>query len=625
MKTPTKENYMDRYIPLRTNARWKTSTSFEQPNNNPTRKLFQSSRGNIDGLSNDTDSSNQNAFQNHGLTSLTGESYTASAAVQESALPSEPRGCDLLSALVANELEEASLGVVCSPLNSKCGFGSSGVLAARENNNMFSFKLRRESPCKLKTSPYTMSPVSEKSQQLLKFPQKQARKISRVPYKVLDAPELQDDFYLNLVDWSSQNVLAVGLGTCVYLWNAFTSQVTRLCDVSGETDVISSVAWSKKGSHLAIGTYRGHVQIWDVTKSSCIRLLNGHIARVGALAWNADLLASGSRDRYILLRDTRASTNSGGGPTGHLPITNPSNTSALTTELGVGDEIMTDFNPLSSPCHVSQRESDSNYLRASTPIVSVSGNPSEVDLSIAPGQMDIDVLGFRDVDHGSSWSAARASANPTVTQTTALQSIENETDRLVPGAVRVLKDHRQEVCGLKWSPDSQYLASGGNDNRLLVWSQHAPSTGGPVLTYEEHVAAVKAIAWSPHQHGLLASGGGTADRCIRFWNTLTGQALRSVDTGSQVCNIAWSIHSNELVSTHGYSQNQILVWKYPSLTQLVKLVGHSYRVLYLAISPDGENIVTGAGDETLRFWNIFTKAKTPKVQPSSLNLFNGIR
>ena len=34
--------------------------------------------------------------------------------------------------------------------------------------------------------------------------------------------------------------------------------------------------------------------------------------------------------------------------------------------------------------------------------------------------------------------------------------------------------------------------------------------------YTEHLAAVKAIAWSPHHHGLLASGGGTADRYIRF-------------------------------------------------------------------------------------------------------------
>jgi len=36
-----------------------------------------------------------------------------------------------------------------------------------------------------------------------------------MPFKVLDAPQLQDDFYLNLVDWSSTNILAVGLGRAV--------------------------------------------------------------------------------------------------------------------------------------------------------------------------------------------------------------------------------------------------------------------------------------------------------------------------------------------------------------------------------------------------------------------------
>lgn len=67
-----------------------------------------------------------------------------------------------------------------------------------------------------------------KSQKLLRSPRKATRKISRIPFKVLDAPELQDDFYLNLVDWSAQNVLAVGLGSCVYLWSACTSQVSTV-------------------------------------------------------------------------------------------------------------------------------------------------------------------------------------------------------------------------------------------------------------------------------------------------------------------------------------------------------------------------------------------------------------
>ena len=64
------------------------------------------------------------------------------------------------------------------------------------------------------------------SNKLLLSPRRVTRKISKIPFKVLDAPELQDDFYLNLLDWSSQNVLSVGLGTAVYLWSACTCQVS---------------------------------------------------------------------------------------------------------------------------------------------------------------------------------------------------------------------------------------------------------------------------------------------------------------------------------------------------------------------------------------------------------------
>lgn len=85
---------------------------------------------------------------------------------------------------------------------------------------------------------------------------KQIRKISKMPFKVLDAPSLQDDFYLNLVDWSSTNVLAVGLGRAVYIWSACTSRVTKLCEVPID-DSITSVGWSQRGSHLAVGTNSG--------------------------------------------------------------------------------------------------------------------------------------------------------------------------------------------------------------------------------------------------------------------------------------------------------------------------------------------------------------------------------
>lgn len=186
--------------------------------------------------------------------------------------------------------------------------------------------------------------------------------------------------------------------------------------------------------------------------------------------------------------------------------------------------------------------------------------------------------------------------------------------------VRQLVNHKQEICGLKWSFDDMQLASGGNDNKLCVWGMHGDPTC-PVYKFSDHSAAVKAVAWSPHQHGLLASGGGTADRHIRFWNTLTGAALQKVDTGSQVCNLMWSTSVNEIVSTHGYSLNQVILWRYPGMQKIATLTGHTFRVLYLAMSPDGQTIVTGAGDESLRFWNVFPSRKNrsgDKIGASSL-------
>uniref|UniRef100_A0A061SLY3 Cell division cycle 20-like protein 1, cofactor of APC complex n=1 Tax=Tetraselmis sp. GSL018 TaxID=582737 RepID=A0A061SLY3_9CHLO len=353
----------------------------------------------------------------------------------------------------------------------------------------------RTSAGEILLSPYSSSPVGQQSPfgSSLSSPQATLRKIARSPFKVLDAPCLRDDFYLNLVDWSSQNVLAVGLGPAVYLWNAYTSKVTKLCDL-GINDDVCSVSWTQRGSYLAIGTVKdAEVQLWDVAKCKKIRTMCGHRNRVGTLAWNSHVLSSGSRDRTILQRDVRAK--------------------------------------------------ESFFTK--------------------------------------------------------------------------LQGHRSEVCGLKWSWDDRELASGGNDNQLFVWNLASQT---PTHRFGEHTAAVKAIAWSPHQHGLLASGGGTADRCIRFWNTSTSAALNCIDTGSQVCNLAWSKNVNEVVSTHGYSQNQIVLWRYPRMSKLATLTGHTMRVLYLSMSPDGQTIVTGAGDETLRFWGCFPG---PRCQSSASDSKSG--
>ena len=323
-----------------------------------------------------------------------------------------------------------------------------------------------------------------------------SRHIPSTPSRILDAPDLMDDYYLNLLSWSDTNILAVALSNTVYLWNATSGDIQELCTFEGDgaNSHISSVSWVQEGgAHLAVGTSLGTTQLWDVQAGRQLRSMDGHSDRVGALSWNRHILSSGSRDTTIVNHDVRVARH---------------NTATLSS-------------------------------------------------------------------------------------------------------------HGQEVCGLSWSPDGEVLASGGNDNLLCLWDAAASSSQGPRFQFTDHQAAVKALAWSPHERNLLATGGGTADRCIKFWNSQTGALLNSIDTGSQVCALQWNPFEKEILSSHGFARNQLCLWKYPSMAKIKELEGHTSRVLHLACSPDGTNVVSAAGDETLRFWEVFCPPTKSKKSSSS--------
>ncbi|EDO33700.1 predicted protein [Nematostella vectensis] len=335
------------------------------------------------------------------------------------------------------------------------------------------------------------------------------RHVPQVPERILDAPDLIDDYYLNLLDWSCNNHLAVALSGFVYLWNASSGDIVQLCKMDSPDSYVGSVSWIAEGNYLALGTSDGAVELWDVESQKRIRNMTGHPSRIGALSWNSFIVSSGCRSGKIHHHDVRAAEH-----------------------------------------HVA-----------------------------------------------------------------------------------TLDKHTQEVCGLKWSPDGKYLASGGNDNLLNIWDANISASGistNSLFCLSQHQAAVKALDWCPFQRNVLASGGGTADRQIKFWNASTGSCLNSIDTKSQVCSILWSKEYKELISSHGYAQNQLIVWKYPSMTKMTELTGHSCRVLHMAMSPDGQTVVSAAADETLRLWKCFTtdptkkKAKTASFSSSSI-IRQGIR
>ena len=188
--------------------------------------------------------------------------------------------------------------------------------------------------------------------------------------------------------------------------------------------------------------------------------------------------------------------------------------------------------------------------------------------------------------------------------------------RVAQHQVSRLSGHNQEVCGLSWSPDGKYLASGGNDNCVHIWAMGRDST--PLHSITAHQSAVKAVSWCPWQHNVLATAGGTVDRIIRIWNTGSMSELYMADTGSQVSSIAWNSEYREFVTGHGFSHNQLTIWKYPrnmseSLMKVADLTGHTSRVLMMAPSPDNTTVASVAADETIRLWKIWPVVKEKKA------------
>ncbi|KAM3867625.1 uncharacterized protein ACN63O_007303 [Diretmus argenteus] len=134
----------------------------------------------------------------------------------------------------------------------------------------------------------------------------------------LAAPSLLNDYYTNLLDCSCNGMVALALGSSVYLWNSETlsleghlhpspppptPQPGRPCH---QRHAVSSLSWSPDGRALAIGTRRGEVQLWDVEQKCKVSCLQSHLSVVGGLSWKQHLLSSGSVLGRIHHHDPRA-------------------------------------------------------------------------------------------------------------------------------------------------------------------------------------------------------------------------------------------------------------------------------------------------------------------------------
>ncbi|KAI5292053.1 hypothetical protein KEM55_008120, partial [Ascosphaera atra] len=394
------------------------------------------------------------------------------------------------------------------------------------------------------------------------------RAVPSTPFRVLDAPLLRDDYYCTALAYSpTAHAIAVGLGSRVYLWSEAAGAECPPLRHQPSANYVTSLSFSSaEGGHsiLAVGRQGGNVSLWS-TFDDMVRFELALPCAVACLAWRQGPL----RKKGMELVQ--------GCPAG-------------AEELAVGDEV---------------------------------------------GNVWYYAVVWGDKERGRERRRAA-----------------NVDDKGKVILVAKIQAHSQQICGIAWSHDGMTLATGGNDNKCLLFDlpkmlrrhvvdmtiapsftspdprsahhhqhrhrqHHCPlytnlhamysSLGGahhsalpippppasssqphghrnphnasrfhyrsrnqqipqipsppPFRTIYvpsnrqkhtlNHAAAVKAIAFAPWEPSLLATGGGSNDRCIHFFHAPSGSCLATINVHAQVTSLIWSRTRREVAATFG--------------------------------------------------------------------------
>ncbi|KAK0634749.1 WD40-repeat-containing domain protein [Bombardia bombarda] len=427
-------------------------------------------------------------------------------------------------------------------------------------------KESREVPTQWNGTEWVKATSSPKPQKVL-----ESRTLPVAPFKVLDAPNLRDDFYCSILAYSPTcRTLAVGLGNLLYGWSE--SGGVQLLNAGGSRDGaheechLTSVAFSSSGGR------------------KCILAFGRSNKALGLMSLNDDAEPATSRSR----------------PMPRFEVMQPAPVTCLSWK--------PTCTVRPSKCHISPDAMVKNE-----------------DLLVGD---ETGHVYYYAVEWPDRWEVERHNW---------------------PGQMTLLARitiHTQQICGLAWSPNGELFGTGGNDNlcclfevsKVLKRDRHEHDHPGPhefrngqneqmtfpipIRTRESttetqirmpltppstvkrikpgdekyrwlHGAAVKAIAFCPWQEGLVATGGGSNDKCIHFFHTTSGAALATISVSAQVTSLIWSTTRREIAATFGYAQPdhpvRIAVFSWPDCHQVAAIPwAGEHRALY-AIPYPGES------------------------------------
>jgi WD40 repeat protein len=435
------------------------------------------------------------------------------------------------------------------------------------------------------------------------------RNVSAIPFRVLDAPRVRDDYYCSVLAYSyTARTLAVAIGSHVYIWTEQGGVQNPPLMPFRLHNYVTSVSFSStNGGHaiLAVARQNGQVTLWSVFEDR-VRHEVSHENSVSCVSFKPAFTY-------------RTST--------HMRLPR-----VACEDLLVGDDLGDVYYYSIEWPDPALRRLEPNWNSTVTTLAKISAHSQQIcGLAWSPDNkyfvtggndnaallFDISKILKSGNERGRTrYRQAEHEEGPTIS--TPYERPSNAD--LVRGWNRFSEDEVRfgnsgiTIPGRPRRPvvfsDPQFRnqESRIQESRFPRDPQtltHPPGMHSRVFI---HSAAVKALAFAPWQPSLLATGGGSNDRQIHFFHTGTGAVLALINVFAQVTSLIWSTTKREICATFGYAQPEhkirIAVFAWPSCECVVSipwesriLAGEVPRALWAIRYPGRPN---GQGDTETR-------------------------
>ncbi|TPX13470.1 uncharacterized protein E0L32_006200 [Thyridium curvatum] len=398
------------------------------------------------------------------------------------------------------------------------------------------------------------------------------------------------------IAWASNGVQLASISAykhCnIQIWDMKTGRCERILE---NPESVSSVAWSRDCSRIALGCYFGTVNVWDPSTGQCkITLSHGIGPRVRSIVWSSDgtRLASASLGVPVKIWSTvggRCEMLLGGYSSGTQSVVWSSDGARLAS---VRDGDITVW--------AASASQDDDRLETQNGCASLDRcldqSPSRDALQSDKFEMashespaEEDSFNITSPIRSITWSS-----NNTQLATLSGYKTVQIWDATTGKCQAVFKSHEDLAMPFAWSSDSKHLKSCSVNGNIKIWNL---DTGRCKETVLDHNRALRTVSWS-NDGTRLASGEGWG----KIWDLSTGQCEKTRYGDEEFTRLSWSADSTRLALSF---YNTIGVWD-SRTAKCTMILEHTGWVTSLAWSSDGARLAS-ASDGGIKIWDLSTR------------------